>query len=66
MEDLCLGCVNVCSSCGHGTSIVFTCLHIIFEERPAVIVNATKDISISTLCFWESSLCIRALCLVFP
>ena len=31
---------------------------LLFEERPTVIVNVAKDISISTLCFGVSSLCL--------
>ena len=39
---------------------------LFYEERLAVIVNAAKDISISTRCFWESSFYLWALCLVLP
>ena len=28
VEDLCFGCVNVCSSRGRGNSVVFPCLHV--------------------------------------
>ena len=28
------------------------------KERPTVIVNAAKDISVCTLCFWKSSFCL--------